>query len=403
MVLLICSLRLGSAQQLTPVWVELGENGAVIARVVVNAVGECPSIAVDGGTRPMNARLPVPRGFLPACEATLPEGAKSASVDGRALALPKPDPSRIVVFGDSGCRIKGGEIQDCNNSDAWPFPLVAAMAAAGKPDLMIHVGDYLYREDMCPPANKSFCGGTPSGDNWPTWYADFFTPAAKLLAGTPWVFARGNHENCARSWRGWFYYLDPHAWRGDQCEAFQPPYLARLGAFQLIVFDSSAVTQNMTEQQVEHYSHELASLHVEHAWLVVHHPFWGFSTVGSTPVAASLGLQKAWQQADPKGIDLVVSGHVHLFELLSFDHGLPPALVAGVGGTDLASPIEKPLAGIRMGDAKVAAGISEHQFGFTMLTRVAQGWRLVLRNAHNRLLADCVISGRETSCRETER
>ena len=171
-----------SAEQLTPVWVEVSENGGAIARVVVNAVGECPSIAVDGATRPMSVRLPVPRGFLPACEAALPEGAKSASVYGRALALPKRDPSRVIVFGDTGCRIKGEEIQDCNDPNEWPFRQVATRAAADKPDLMIHVGDYLYREDMCPPANKSFCDGTPVGDNWPTWNADFFTPAAKLLA-----------------------------------------------------------------------------------------------------------------------------------------------------------------------------------------------------------------------------
>lgn len=37
-------------------------------------------------------------------------------------------------------------------------------------------------------------------------------------------------------------------------------------------------------------------------------------------------------KAAPKGIDPVVSGHVHLFELLSFDHDPPPALVAGQGG-----------------------------------------------------------------------
>lgn len=403
MALLIGSLRFGSAQQLTPVWVELGENGAAIARVVVNAAGDCPSITVDGVTHPMSERLPVPRGFLPACEAALPEDAKAAQVNGNALALPKRDPSRVIVFGDTGCRIKGEEIQNCNDPKEWPFRQVASMAAADKPDLMIHVGDYLYREDMCPPANKSFCGDTPIGDNWPAWNADFFTPAAKLLAATPWAFARGNHENCERSWRGWFYYLDPHPWQGEKCEAFQPPYLAQLGTFQLVLFDSSSVNQRMSAEQVDRYAHELSSIQASHAWLVVHHPIWGFATSGSVPIASSPGLQKAWWKADPKGIDLVVSGHVHLFELLSFDHDLPPTLVAGHGGTDLSYPIETPLAGLPMSYAKVVNGTSEHQFGYITMTKAKTGWRVDLTSVGHRVLEDCAITGRETSCRQNER
>ena len=76
----------------------------------------------------------------------------------------------------------------------------------------------------------------------------------------------------------------------------------------------------MSTQQVDRYASEISSIQASHAWLVVHHPIWGFATSGSVPIASSPGLQKAWWKADPKGIDLVVSGHVHLFELLSFDY-----------------------------------------------------------------------------------
>jgi hypothetical protein len=397
------SLIHGSAQQLTPVWVELGEGGRAIARVVVAATRDCPPISIDGTTRSMTARLPTPAGFAPACEISIPAGAKSATVGGYSLMLPKPDPSRVVVFGDTGCRVKGPEIQDCNHPEKWPFPSVAARAAAAKPDLMIHVGDYLYREDMCPPAKQSFCGGNPSGDNWETWNADFFKPAAKLLAAVPWAFSRGNHENCERSWRGWFYYLDPHPWQGRKCEAFQAPYPIQLGKFELIMFDSSATGNDMASSQIVRYAHELASIHASHAWLVAHHPFWGFATGNSSLRPSTPGLEEAWMKGAPKGIDLVVSGHVHLFELLSFDHDLPPALVAGQGGTNLANPIAAPLIGTRLGPATVVAGTSEHQFGYTILTRAENGWRLALKNLQDRTLADCSIRGRETSCRQGER
>ena len=159
----------------------------------------------------------------------------------------------------------------------------------------------------------------------------------------------------------------------------------------------------MTAQQVDRYAHELSSIQARHAWLVVHHPIWGFVASGSVPIAASPGLQKAWWKADPKGIDLVLSGHVHLFELLSFDHDLPPALVAGQGGTDLSYPIETPLAGLRMSYAKVVNGASEHEFGYTTMTREKTGWRVVQTSVRNRVLEDCAIAGRETSCRQNER
>ena len=290
--LLSLGLIHGSAQQLSSVWAELSEGGRALARVVVAGPRDCPSISIDGTTRSMTPRLPVPAGFVPACEASIPEGVKSATVGGHSLILAEPDPSRVVVFGDTGCRVKGPEIQDCNHPEKWPFPSVTARAAAAEPDLMIHAGDYLYREDMCPPAKQSFCGGNPSGDNWETWNADFFAPAAELLAAVPWAFSRGNHENCERSWRGWFYYLDPHPWRGGECEAFQAPYLIRLGKFELIMFDSSATGNNMGSSQIAHYAHELASIRASHAWLVAHHPFWGFTTAIPLCVLRPPGLRR---------------------------------------------------------------------------------------------------------------
>jgi hypothetical protein len=114
---------------------------------------------------------------------------------------------------------------------------------------VIHVGDYLYREDMCPPAKQSFCGGAPSGDNWETWKADFFAPAAKLLAASPWVFTRGNHEDCER-----------HPWKAEKCEAIQAPYPVQLGSFQLVVFDSSDVKDKLSAEAIDRYAHELASI-----------------------------------------------------------------------------------------------------------------------------------------------
>ena len=37
--------------------------------------------------------------------------------------------------------------------------------------------------------------------------AEFFDPARPLIARAPWVFARGNHEDCQRGGYGWAYYF----------------------------------------------------------------------------------------------------------------------------------------------------------------------------------------------------
>jgi hypothetical protein len=383
------------SQLLTPVWVEAGE-GKIIARVVVAAAGDCPVLRADGASLPMTLRQPVPEGLRPACEATIPRGTKSASVNGQELALPPADPAQIVVIGDTGCRIKGPRVQDCNDPAKWPFEIVAGRAAASKPQLVIHVGDYLYREEKCPEGSSKFCGGTPSGDLWETWAADFFKPAAKLLAAAPWVFARGNHETCDRSWRGWFYYLDPRPFRAT-CQAYSPPYVVKLGGFEIAVLDTSSAIDTLADPaQVATYASQLASLRLRNAWLVDHHPFWGVARdrlTGKTSQVTRL-LEAAWEKASPKGIDLILSGHTHLFEIIGFDHERPPQIVAGDGGTDLAEAIPKSVTGMQVHGLAISASETKHEFGYTVLRRDAAAWKVELKSAAGLTLLTCRMEGK---------
>jgi len=388
------------AQGLTPAWVELGEDGKAVARIVVNNPQECPAIQIDGTSRPMSLRQPMPAGLRPVCESAIPSGAKSASVNARSLALPKPDPARVIAIGDTGCRIKGGQVQACNDPALWPFRQVAAGAAAEKPDLMIHVGDYLYRESPCPDASQAMCGGSPAGDNWEAWNADFFEPAARLLEAAPWVFSRGNHEDCNRSWRGWFYYLDPRPWNGT-CEEYSAPYLVKLGKFLLAILDSSAAKENdVDEAQVAVFAAQLSSLHPESAWLATHYPFWGFSTDprGGLPKPLVAALEAAWEKAAPEGYTLILSGHIHLFEYVSVDHGRPPQLVAGDGGTQMAVPFQTSMKGTQIRGASVMGSRNRQQFGYTMLSREGKLWHLELKDPRQNVLVRCTVPGSSESC-----
>jgi hypothetical protein len=389
------------AQALSPAWVELGEGGQAITRMVVGAVSDCPALIADGKTIEMAPRLPAPDGLKVACQATIPAGTPSASVNGQVLPLPKPDPKRIVVIGDTGCRIKDQRIQNCNDVNEWPFLQIASDAAQDRPDLVIHVGDFLYRESPCPAASVKECGGTPNGDNWGAWDADFFQPSAKLLAAAPWAFARGNHESCERSWRGWFYYLDPRDWTGT-CDQYSKPYAIKLGTLELAIFDSSeAGEEQLDPKQASIYAEQLASLHLQqNAWLVTHIPFWGFKAgePSGPPVALSASLEEGWNQAAPKNISMILSGHVHLFEFVTFAGGRPPQLVAGTGGTQLAMSINSPAVGTGVRGATVTGSQSQQKWGYTLLTKEHDSWTLT-QESRRKALVTCKILGSASTCK----
>ena len=108
-------------------------------------------------------------------------------------------------------------------------------------------------------------------------------------------------------------------------------------------------------------------------------------------------LADAWAKAQPHGINLVVSGHVHMFALLSFNGDRPPQLVAGDSGADLAAPAGA-VTGLNMTGASVVAGESQRQFGFSVLSRSKDGWDLVLNDRVGKPVVTCNIRHGRTSC-----
>ena len=200
-------------------WVQLGPSGIAITRAIVlapspNESPSCPFIELLWRGVKITEQMSVRAKpyYAPSegtatsfqalvCEFPIPTGTTFVSVGGTALPLPKPNPQTIVVIGDTGCRITAWMQQACNEPNRWPFATVAAEAAALTPDLVIHVGDYHYRHTPCPSGGQG-CEGSPYGYNWASWDADFFRPAAPLLAQAPWVFIRGNHEMCGRASHG---------------------------------------------------------------------------------------------------------------------------------------------------------------------------------------------------------
>jgi hypothetical protein len=388
------------------------------AQVRAVAQGEaCPALEVDGKARPMTLRAGADEAFANRiCQARLPTGARRAAIEGQALPLPKARPRRLVILGDSGCRLKGAVFQDCNDPAAgWPFAKVAALAAAQKPDLVIHVGDYYYRETPCP-AGLAVCAGSPFGDRWPTWKAELFDPAAGLLHAAPWVFARGNHEDCARGGKGWFRLLDA-APRPEACPSgHSATFTVPIGGVRLAVIDTADGVDNKVDPALE------ATLEADlkaipagktPVWLVTHRPIWATSRKGDQLVDAitnaneraaihALGLKAGGLGQ----MELGLVGHIHNFTSLDFGAGRPGQLIVGTGG-DVQDPsdLSPPATGKVTIDGLSADVFSMGRFGYFVFDRKGpknkgsgDDWAGVFHDLTDAVIAKCALHAGRLTC-----
>lgn len=415
-----------------PAWLQHAPNGVLMARAVVDS-GTCPSVTIGTAATPMMLRADNSDSYsIRVCEAVIPPESESASIEG--VVLPVADarqpPRRIAIVGDTGCRVKcrgPGDctIQDCADPDKWPFAQIAAKIAAWDPDLIIHLGDYNYREYDCP--TPTTCTGPSYG--WSQWKADFFDPAASLLIKAPWIFVRGNHETCGRAAEGWFRLLDGGRYSYEdtaQCISnleYTPPYAVATGDLQIMVVDSSSFsdTDKFDPDQLQVFVNQLAALQRmqrphSKTWLVQHHPIWGIlakkggkSSKASKPVFASATpvLDQAWASAAKSGkapaIDLVLSGHKHLVETISFG-AAPLQLVIGTGGTELEHALKGDPTGFQFSGRRVSTFATVDQFGFAAATPGAEGmWSIDINLASGEPQIRCMVGGHDGGdCRQVK-
>jgi len=381
-------------------WVELGADGALSVRTIVAPGAACPAVSADGaGVATVQRGAPDGKFPLQLCEARAPAATGRLTVGGAAAPTLPATVRRIVVIGDTGCRLEGRAIQDCGNPNAWPFAMIAGRAAAKRPDLVIHVGDYYYRVSACP-VGRAGCAGSPHGDNWLTWKAELFDPAAPLLAAAPWVMVRGNHELCRRGGHGWFRLLDPHPARAD-CLDRTAPYRLSVGGLALLMFDSSDADDFLTPpDKVAFYAGQLAPLLAgvpPRAWLVTHRPVWGLSSGPFAGLTVDLTEQAAIRGHIPANLDLVLSGHLHDFLAYDFGPERPAQLIVGNGGASLYEVMEP--AGAEIDGLAIRRGLGLQRFGYFAMERSDAGWDGTLYGTDDTILARCRLAGRELECR----
>jgi hypothetical protein len=385
-------------------WSQYGEVGIEARIVSDDAI--CPALLADGTSLPMQQRSASTDIFpVRVCVATIPPAARHLSAGGRALPAPVALPRHIVLLGDTGCRLKGEVVQACNDENAWPFHQVALHAAAEHPDLVIHVGDYLYRESPCKPDDRR-CDGTPWGDNWRTWNADFFSPGAALLGRAVWVTERGNHEECRRAGIGWSTLLGRSPLTAP-CTPHEAPLLIDLGGVRLAILDDSDASDSETPPAVvELLRQDIVLALAAHAdWLVTHHPLRGVARPpkdprGKTVPGANASLLAAMAGIDESGLTLTLAGHIHNFQIENYAAPTPPQLVVGEGGDKLDTDVPAELKGLESGDQIIADGLSLPGFGYVVADRIGDGrdWSLTVRRADGSLLRHCALTARHLAC-----
>jgi hypothetical protein len=259
---------------------------------------------------------------------------------------------------------------------------------------------------------------------------DFFQPAKRLLRTAPWVFARGNHELCSRAGPGWFYFLDsgskllgegakqlacPSA-ESKKPLVFHEPYRLDLGTLTLVVLDSANACDKGDLHQ-GHFNEQFSRIQSllkkgpesETTWIQSHRPLWAVTKAsdgapcdkgGSTSEYSCIDrtLQTAFAKHPlPKPVHLLVSGHIHRFQSISFSPSgqaqRPAQLVLGNGGVSLAkNHPKKPFSFAIDGMTGVGFGLS--QFGYMRISLGDKGsWTGQLVNptlpCGKALLAQC--------------
>jgi len=391
-------------------WVQLGDDSRISARVIAED-GSCPTLTANGAPLAMRVRADagshmdhVPDadfGKAVVCEADVAADTTTLVLDDKALPLPPREIHRIVMFGDTGCRIKGHNLQDCNDRDAWPYAKVAARAAETKPDLVIHVGDYAYRESQCPATRN--CAG-PWGYGFDSWKADFFEPSKPLFQAAAWIMVRGNHEDCVRAGEGWFRFL----YHGDvprACGDLTGFFVVKRPDLGFLVMDNAAAESKKSEDRerivdlLRDQFHKVAADVPQQTWLLSHRPFNALVYKPASGYAVDNDIQQSAIGRDlPASVRMIVSGHVHIFEALSFSPARPPQLVVGTGGDNLEDLPPQRSAGVAINGTRVSHGLVFARFGYTVWDKDDAGWKGRAFDDNGRVLARCTLEGRNLRC-----
>lgn len=101
---------------------------------------------------------------------------------------------------------------------------------------------------------------------------------------------------------------------------------------------------------------------------------------------------------------------IHFFSLqrnsqfpnfVSADHDRPAQIVVGVGGTEMAVPIEMSAKGTKIRGATVAGTESQQKFGYALLSKSKSSWNLELKDRTGQVLVSCPVAEGSAGCQSS--
>jgi hypothetical protein len=349
-------------------WLQYGADGHPHVRVIPSDRAACPTVTADGLGISMSIAVVAAPGFdRILCDAELPRAARLVAVAGQPLPLLPRRINRFIVLGNTGCRITITELQNCRDAAAWPFARIAASIAHDlpRPDLIVHLGDYVQREVPCP-AGDARCAGSPFGDTWDSWAVDLFEPGAPLFATAPIVWVRGSREQCARNGSGWSRYLAPLA--ESDCREHDDPVTLTFDDLRLVAIDSAVGDQRLPDAADTHAPTIVLTHRVPLAELAAAHA------------------------AEPADADrtAIITGQLDVFAAVPFA-AAPPTIIVGTGGASLAPAAAAAL-------SSTFRAVAEARFGYAVFDRVADGWTMSERDPDGAEHRRCEFHARTVHC-----
>ncbi|WP_299005693.1 metallophosphoesterase [uncultured Shewanella sp.] len=400
-----------AAQTHSSAWIQHTQKGLEFRAIfpIDNLQGHqvCPNVYIDNQPSKMQVRALATQDYPTlVCEITLPISARHIRLNEQVFSINSEPLKRIILLGDTGCKVADNEniYQFCNNPSLWPFHQISTKIASLNPDLIIHTGDYIYRESPCPKGNYG-CENTPFGHNQATWNADWFTPATPMLQTAPFIFSRGNHETCQRAGKGWFRYLAPRR-HVNKCIENTSPWFTHSTSLQFAILDTASIKDTQGNALTSLYRGQIHEINTysnhqpnKPAWIISHRPFWSYGNNLSDHLGKSKTkiLQKAIKKSPlSASIEAIISGHIHFAQVIDFEGMRPTQIIAGNGGSDLANPAKMPT---KIDHLAIQSQKVRYQYGFIVMDKTKQNhWRISLRDVAGDELLHCTMIHKTLFC-----
>ncbi|WP_299686845.1 metallophosphoesterase [uncultured Tateyamaria sp.] len=264
-------------------------------------------------------------------------------------------PPTFVAFGDTGCRgiYNARGAQECAEDKQkktkltkFMFKEVAEQAAALNPDFVVHLGDYRYEKE--------------SNRTMDMWDSDFFERVRLgLLAQVPWVFVRGNHEECSLAGLGWFFFFAADQSSCGTGKTLYPSWYfdvadrsaGNANPHRFVIIDTAPTVHSSGRTHtiaVADMSDAVnAAQSTSSAWFLMHKPLWAVDDYPNPPEQADhrtgYVLQAAMNAVGSSdcttynyqscGLKAVLAAHLHILQnSVAVGGALPQQIVVGNSG-----------------------------------------------------------------------